>query len=107
MNCICCQLLFVSVNLCEGLLPGIVWTNNKDQRNALLSPQKCGSRLLATGLWWGSFTVGMQMDWKRVDCPFWLGREVLPQVEDFKYLGVLLWLEYWTIVVKKEPSQNI
>lgn len=48
----------------------------------------------------------MQMDWKRVACPFWVGREVLPQVEEFMYLGVLLWLEYWTIVVKKETSQK-
>lgn len=50
--------------------------------------------------------VILQWDRKRVACPFWVGREVLPQVEEFKYLGVLLWLKYWTIVVKKEPSQN-
>uniref|UniRef100_A0A8C6KH39 Reverse transcriptase domain-containing protein n=1 Tax=Nothobranchius furzeri TaxID=105023 RepID=A0A8C6KH39_NOTFU len=31
----------------------------------------------------------MVLDWKRVACQLWVRREVLPQVEEFKYLGVL------------------
>ena len=31
----------------------------------------------------------MVLSWKRVDCPLSVGGELLPQVEDFKYLGVL------------------
>ncbi|KAI3353919.1 hypothetical protein L3Q82_005113 [Scortum barcoo] len=31
----------------------------------------------------------MVLDWKRVACPLRVGGEVLPQVEEFKYLGVL------------------
>ncbi|KAI3353859.1 hypothetical protein L3Q82_004862 [Scortum barcoo] len=36
-----------------------------------------------------SKSEAMVLSWKRVDCPLWVGEEFLPQVEDFKYLGVL------------------
>ncbi|KAI3365818.1 hypothetical protein L3Q82_000807 [Scortum barcoo] len=69
----------------------------------------------------------MVLDWKRVACPLRVGGEVLPQVEDFKYLGVLFTSEgkmereidrrigavsavmcsvYRTVVVKKELSRK-
>ena len=62
---------------------------------------------------------------KKVDCSPWVGSELLPQVEEFKYLGVLFTSEgkmeceadrrisvasavmralYLTVVVKKEPE---
>lgn len=28
----------------------------------------------------------MVLDWKNMACPFWLGRELLPQVVESKYL---------------------
>ncbi len=31
----------------------------------------------------------MVLSRKRVECPLWVGDEILPQVEEFKYLGVL------------------
>ena len=31
----------------------------------------------------------MVLSWKRVECPLRVGNEILPQVEEFKYLGVL------------------
>ncbi|MDF4355550.1 hypothetical protein P3445_23995, partial [Vibrio parahaemolyticus] len=64
---------------------------------------------------------------KRVDCPLQVGGEVLPQVEEFKYLGILFTSEgrmereidrrigaasavmqalNWSIVVKRELSQK-
>ncbi|KAI3363659.1 hypothetical protein L3Q82_001288 [Scortum barcoo] len=36
-----------------------------------------------------SKSEAMVLDWKRVACPLQVGGEVLPQVEEFKYLGVL------------------
>ncbi|KAI3371969.1 hypothetical protein L3Q82_006839 [Scortum barcoo] len=36
-----------------------------------------------------SKSKAMVLDRKRVACPLWVGGEVLPQVEEFKYLGVL------------------
>ncbi|KAI3372530.1 hypothetical protein L3Q82_023015 [Scortum barcoo] len=36
-----------------------------------------------------SKSEAMVLDRKRVACPLWVGGEVLPQVEEFKYLGVL------------------
>ncbi|KAI3375956.1 hypothetical protein L3Q82_016374 [Scortum barcoo] len=36
-----------------------------------------------------SKSEAMVLDWKRVACPLRVGGEVLPQVEEFKYLGVL------------------
>ena len=63
----------------------------------------------------------------KVDYSFWVGRELLPHVKEFKYLGVLfttegktqsevdrwigaasavMWALYWTVVVKKELSQK-
>ncbi|KAI3360330.1 hypothetical protein L3Q82_014642 [Scortum barcoo] len=66
-------------------------------------------------------------DRKRVVCPLRVGGEVLPQVEEFKYLGVLFTSEgkmereidrrigaasavmrsvYWTVMVKKELSRK-
>ncbi len=62
---------------------------------------------------------------KKVDCSLWVGSELLPQVEEFKYLGVLFtsegrmereinrrigaalavtWALYRTVVVKREMS---
>ncbi|KAI3370907.1 hypothetical protein L3Q82_007416 [Scortum barcoo] len=35
----------------------------------------------------------MVLDWKRVACPLRVAGEVLPQVEEFKYLGVLFMSE--------------
>ncbi|KAI3360279.1 hypothetical protein L3Q82_014587 [Scortum barcoo] len=48
-----------------------------------------------------SKSEAMVLDRKRVACPLWVGGEVLPQVEEFKYLGVL-----FTVVVKKELSRK-
>ncbi|KAI3353662.1 hypothetical protein L3Q82_004907 [Scortum barcoo] len=64
------------------------------------------------------FSMGLE----RVACPLRVGGEVLPQVEEFKYLGVLFTSEgkmereidrwigaasvYWTVVVKKELSRK-
>ncbi|KAI3354868.1 hypothetical protein L3Q82_004665 [Scortum barcoo] len=69
----------------------------------------------------------MVLDRKRVACPLRVGGEVLPQVEEFKYLGVLFTSEgkiereidrrigaasavmrsvYRTVVVKKELSRK-
>ncbi|KAI3352274.1 hypothetical protein L3Q82_005251 [Scortum barcoo] len=69
----------------------------------------------------------MVLDRKRVVCPLRVSGEVLPQVEEFKYLGVLFTSEgkmereidrrigaasavmrsvYWTVVVKKELSRK-
>jgi len=31
----------------------------------------------------------MVLSRKRVECPLWVGNEILPQAEEFKYLGVL------------------
>uniref|UniRef100_A0A3B3C6P2 Ig-like domain-containing protein n=1 Tax=Oryzias melastigma TaxID=30732 RepID=A0A3B3C6P2_ORYME len=31
----------------------------------------------------------MVLDWRKVVCPLWVGGVLLPQVEEFKYLGVL------------------
>ncbi|KAI3373259.1 hypothetical protein L3Q82_006385 [Scortum barcoo] len=74
-----------------------------------------------------SKSEAMVLDRKRVACPLWVGGEVLPQVEEFKYLGVLFMSEgkmeceidrqigvvsavmrsvYRTIVVKKELSRK-
>ncbi|KAK3514284.1 hypothetical protein QTP70_012901 [Hemibagrus guttatus] len=67
------------------------------------------------------------LDWKKVACTLQVGREVLPQVEEFKYLGVLftsegrmdreidrrigaasavMWSMYRSVVVKKELSRK-
>ncbi|XP_051775984.1 uncharacterized protein LOC127526050 [Erpetoichthys calabaricus] len=35
----------------------------------------------------------MVLSWKRVECPLRVGSEILPQVEEFKYLGVLFMSE--------------
>ncbi|KAI3373314.1 hypothetical protein L3Q82_006613 [Scortum barcoo] len=74
-----------------------------------------------------SKSEAMVLDRKRVACPLQVGGEVLPQVEEFKYLGVLFTSEgkmereidrrigaasavmrsvYRTIVVKKELSRK-
>ncbi|KAI3373393.1 hypothetical protein L3Q82_021941 [Scortum barcoo] len=74
-----------------------------------------------------SKSEAMVLDWKRVACPLQVGGEVLPQVEEFKYLGVLFTSEgkmereidrrigaasavmrsvYRTVVVKKELSRK-
>ncbi|KAI3375494.1 hypothetical protein L3Q82_003824 [Scortum barcoo] len=74
-----------------------------------------------------SKSEAMVLDWKRVACPLRVGGEVLPQVEEFKYLGVLFTSEgkmereidrrigaasavmrsvYRTVVVKKELSRK-
>ncbi|KAI3364827.1 hypothetical protein L3Q82_001012 [Scortum barcoo] len=54
-----------------------------------------------SGLWCGaagmristSKSKAMVLDRKRVACPLRVGGEVLPQVEEFKYLGVLFMSE--------------
>ena len=67
------------------------------------------------------------LDQKKVACSLWVGGELLPQVEEFKYLGVLftsegrmdrevdrrigaaaavMWLLYWSVVVKRELSRK-
>jgi len=69
----------------------------------------------------------MVLSWKRVECPLQVGNEILSQVEEFKYLGVLftsegrmereidgwigaasavMWALHWSVVVKKELSQK-
>ncbi|KAI3371948.1 hypothetical protein L3Q82_006816 [Scortum barcoo] len=74
-----------------------------------------------------SIFKAMVLDRKRVACPLRVGGEVLPQVEEFKYLGVLFTSEgkmereidrrigavsavmrsvYRTVVVKKELSRK-
>ncbi|KAI3360206.1 hypothetical protein L3Q82_014515 [Scortum barcoo] len=75
-----------------------------------------------------SKSEAMVLDRKRVACPLRVGGEVLPQVEEFKYLGVLFTSEgkmererltgglvqrpavmrsvYRTVVVKKELSRK-
>ena len=74
-----------------------------------------------------SKSEAMVLSWKRVDCPLQVGGESLPQVEEFKYLRVLLMSEgkmeqeidrwigaasavMWTlsqsVVVKRELSQK-
>ncbi|KAI3377171.1 hypothetical protein L3Q82_009083 [Scortum barcoo] len=74
-----------------------------------------------------SKSEAMVLDRKRVVCPLWVSGEVLPQVEEFKYLGVLFTSEgkmereidrrigaasavmrlvYRTVVVKKELSRK-
>ncbi|KAI3365898.1 hypothetical protein L3Q82_000883 [Scortum barcoo] len=74
-----------------------------------------------------SKSEAMVLDRKRVACPLQVGGEVLPQVEEFKYLGVLFTSEgkiereidrrigaasavmrsvYRTVVVKKELSRS-
>lgn len=70
----------------------------------------------------------MVLSWKKVDCSLWVGGELLPTVEEFKYLGVLFTSEgrleqevdrwtgaaaavmcslYQTIVVKRELSMRV
>jgi len=36
-----------------------------------------------------SKSENMVLSRKRLECPLWVGNEILPQVEEFKYLGVL------------------
>ena len=40
-----------------------------------------------------SKSVAMVLIRKRLDCPLWVGGDLLPQVEEFKYLGVLFMSE--------------
>ena len=40
-----------------------------------------------------SKSEAMVLSWKRVDCPLQVGKELLPQVEEFKDLGVLFMSE--------------
>ncbi len=70
----------------------------------------------------------MDLSRKRVDCPLWVREELLPQVEEFKYLGVLFRsegkmereIDRWTgaasavmqmlnqsVVVKRELSRKV
>ncbi|KAK3527587.1 hypothetical protein QTP86_026892, partial [Hemibagrus guttatus] len=74
-----------------------------------------------------SKSEAMVLDRKKVACTLQVGGEVLPQVEEFKYLGVLftsegrmdreidrrigaaaavMWSMYWSVVVKKELSRK-
>ncbi|KAI3363494.1 hypothetical protein L3Q82_011586 [Scortum barcoo] len=84
--------------------------------------EAAGMRIIST-----SKSEAMVLDRKRVACPLRVGGEVLPQVEEFKYLGVLFTSEgkmereidrrigaasavmrsvYRTVVVKKELSRK-
>ena len=74
-----------------------------------------------------SISKTMVLSWKRAECLLWVGSEVLPQVQVFKYLGILLisdgrWERVidrqidaasavvqtlsWSVVVKRELSQK-
>ncbi|KAK3530762.1 hypothetical protein QTP70_000798 [Hemibagrus guttatus] len=74
-----------------------------------------------------SKSEAMVLNWKKVACTLQVGGEFLPQVEEFKYLGVLftsegrmdceidrrtgaaaavMWSMYRSVVVKKELSQK-
>ena len=74
-----------------------------------------------------SKSEAMVLDWKRVDCPIKVRGELLPQVEEYKYLGVFFTSEgkmeqeidgqigaalavmqtlKWSVVVKRELSQK-
>ncbi|KAK3534617.1 hypothetical protein QTP86_016770, partial [Hemibagrus guttatus] len=74
-----------------------------------------------------SKSEAMVLNRKKVACTLQVGGEVLPQVEEFKYLGVLfmsegrmdreidrwigaaaavMWSMYWSVVVKKELSRK-
>ena len=74
-----------------------------------------------------SKSEAMVLNWKKVACSLWVGGELLPQVEEFKYLGVLfksegrmereinrrisaaaavMWSLYRSVVVKRELSQK-
>ncbi|KAI3360896.1 hypothetical protein L3Q82_013107 [Scortum barcoo] len=62
-----------------------------------------------------SKSEAMVLNRKRVACPIRVGGEVLPQVEEFKYLGVLFTSEgkmeheidwYRTVLVKKELNRK-
>ena len=72
-----------------------------------------------------SKSAAMFLSWKRMDCPLQVGEELLPQVKELKYLGVLftsegeiereidrqigaasavMWMLRQSVVVKREPS---
>ncbi|KAK3506093.1 hypothetical protein QTP70_018234, partial [Hemibagrus guttatus] len=93
----------------------------KDYRTASGECEAAGMRVSI------SKSEAMVLDWKKVACTLQVGWELLPQVEEFKYLGVLLTSEgrmdreidrrisavaavmrfmYWSVVVKKELSQK-
>ena len=36
-----------------------------------------------------SKSEAMVLSWKGADCPLWVREEMLPQVDEFKYVGVL------------------
>ncbi|KAI3366505.1 hypothetical protein L3Q82_000635 [Scortum barcoo] len=88
---------------------------------AVSGPEEAGMRIST------SKSEARVLDRKRVACPLRVGGEVLPQMEEFKYLGVLFTSEgkmereidrrigaastvmqsvYRTVVVKKELSQK-
>ncbi|KAK0148818.1 Calmodulin-regulated spectrin-associated protein 3 [Merluccius polli] len=46
-----------------------------------------------------SKSEAMVLCWKRVDCSLWVGSELLPQVKEFKYLGVLF-TRLWVVTEK-------
>ncbi|KAK0133573.1 putative uncharacterized transposon-derived protein F52C9.6 [Merluccius polli] len=56
-----------------------------------------------------SKSESMVFNWKRVECTLRVGDEILPQVEEFKYLGVLLTIMrtlHGSVVVKRELSRK-
>ncbi|KAI3365768.1 hypothetical protein L3Q82_000703 [Scortum barcoo] len=54
-----------------------------------------------------SKSKAMVLDWKRVACPLQVGGEVLPQVEEFKYLGVLFRLRLTGGLVQRPCSYAV
>ncbi|KAI3355662.1 hypothetical protein L3Q82_004257 [Scortum barcoo] len=53
-----------------------------------------------------SKSKAMVLDWKRVACPLRVGGEVLPQVVEFKYLGVLFTTELERLHLEEERRQE-
>ena len=63
-------------------------------RDLQLSLERCAAECEAVGMRIStSKSETMVLSRKTVECPFWLGNEILPQVEEFKYLGVLFMSE--------------
>ncbi|TWW60228.1 hypothetical protein D4764_05G0003180 [Takifugu flavidus] len=52
-----------------------------------------------------SKSEAMVLNRKKVECPLWVKEEMMPQVEEFKYLGVLFTSE--GRVVKRELSRKV
>ncbi|KAI3354168.1 hypothetical protein L3Q82_018704, partial [Scortum barcoo] len=108
-----------------GLRQGLPFVTGQDLQHVL---ERFAAECEAAGMRIStSKSEAMVLDRKRVACPLQVGGEVLPQVEEFKYLGVLFTSEgkiereidrrigaasavmrsvYRTVVVKKELSRK-